>query len=256
MASVHVVIDTGSDDDTAALAARHPHAVVLSRPWRDFGSNRTDLLAVAGEHADWVLSVDADETVDAVAGFRAWLDDAATVHADAYDVTTHDGHLTYRVPLLTRSTAGPWRYVGATHEALDVAGRHVRPVTGLAVVHHADGGHRADKHTRDLALLAAGVAAGEPRATYYAAQAHWCLGNVDEAVDLYLRRAGMADGWEEERWHAAYRAADLAGDVDALLAAWRQRPWRPEPLDAARRHVAAAGATDDRLFIEPAAWRP
>ncbi len=251
---LHVVIDTGSTDDTVACARQHRHTFVTRRPWIDFGANLTEAVRYASELGGWALRLDADMTVDAHPDLGAWLDGDAA--GDVYDVTVHDGDLDYRLPLLTRS-GRPWRYVGATHESLDVDGAdHGGPLVGLDVHHYADGGARDDKHRRDLALLADGVDAGEPRATYYAAQAHWCLGQVDEAIDLYLRRAGMVDGWEEERWHAAYRAADLAGDVDALLAVWRQRPWRAEPLDAARRHVAADGAGDDRLFVERSAYRP
>ena len=57
-----VVVDTGSDDDTVALA-REAGAKVFSHTWRDdFGAARNEALShVTG---DWVLFVDGDEVLD------------------------------------------------------------------------------------------------------------------------------------------------------------------------------------------------
>lgn len=67
---------------------------------------------------------------------------------------------------------------------------------------------------------------------------------------MYARRAAMKGTWEEERWHAAYWAARLRRDVNGLLAVYRERPWRHEPLSHAARFVAEDGARDDLLFLE------
>ncbi len=57
-----VVADTGSTDDTVAVAARFG-ARVLHVPWRDdFALARNEALAVAT--GDWLLHVDADEVLD------------------------------------------------------------------------------------------------------------------------------------------------------------------------------------------------
>jgi glycosyltransferase involved in cell wall biosynthesis len=55
-----VVIDSGSTDDTRAIAARHG-ARVIERAWMGFG--RQKQFAVEAAAHDWVLCLDADERV-------------------------------------------------------------------------------------------------------------------------------------------------------------------------------------------------
>jgi len=56
-----IVIDTGSTDDSPAIA-RHFGARVIERPWTDdFAAARNDYLEVA--RGQWVLSLDADEVL-------------------------------------------------------------------------------------------------------------------------------------------------------------------------------------------------
>ena len=55
-----VVVDSGSDDDTAAVA-QAAGARVLIEPWRGFGPQKQ--FAVTQASHDWVLCIDADEIV-------------------------------------------------------------------------------------------------------------------------------------------------------------------------------------------------
>jgi len=55
-----VVVDSGSRDDTLAIARAHG-ARVIEAQWRGFGPQKQ--LAVAAARHDWVLCVDADERV-------------------------------------------------------------------------------------------------------------------------------------------------------------------------------------------------
>jgi glycosyltransferase involved in cell wall biosynthesis len=55
-----LVVDSGSRDDTVAVAERHG-ARVIKAPWRGFGPQKQ--LAVDNAKHDWVLCVDADEQV-------------------------------------------------------------------------------------------------------------------------------------------------------------------------------------------------
>ncbi len=57
-----VLVDSGSNDGTAALAARHG-ARVLQKRWLGFGPQKQ--FAVEAALHDWVLCVDADERVSA-----------------------------------------------------------------------------------------------------------------------------------------------------------------------------------------------
>jgi glycosyltransferase involved in cell wall biosynthesis len=57
-----IVVDSGSDDDTVAIAAA-AGATVITHPWSGFGAQKNFALSLA--RGDWVLSIDADERVPA-----------------------------------------------------------------------------------------------------------------------------------------------------------------------------------------------
>jgi glycosyltransferase involved in cell wall biosynthesis len=56
-----VVLDSGSSDDTVALAKAKGARVVSAPDWRGYGPQKN--LALSQAHGDWVLSIDADERV-------------------------------------------------------------------------------------------------------------------------------------------------------------------------------------------------
>lgn len=244
-----VAIDTGSSDDTPDQL-RSAGAVVIHEPWVDFATARN--AALRHGLGDWLLMLDADMTIEAHPSLRDWLAGDPDPWVDAWRLEVKEADLGYKLPLLTRADADVW-YRGATHEALVGDIRKQRVLESVTVTHHTDGANRATKHERDLQLLEPGVAAGEPRATYYSAQALKCLGRTREAIVMYARRAAMTGTWEEERWHAQYMAARLRESVAELLAAHKARPHRPEPLEHAARLVRAQGARDDVLFLESSA---
>lgn len=110
-----VICDTGSTDGTPALASKVLHGVpgeLHHRQWRDFGSNRTELLELARGTADYLLLIDADMTISVTAPL-------GELSADAYLLQCADD-FEYWLPCLVRGNRS-WRYVGATHEYLDGA---------------------------------------------------------------------------------------------------------------------------------------
>jgi glycosyltransferase involved in cell wall biosynthesis len=58
-----VVLDSGSTDDTLAIAREFTSHVYTSEDWQGFGVQKNRVLAYAS--GDWVLSLDADERVEA-----------------------------------------------------------------------------------------------------------------------------------------------------------------------------------------------
>jgi tetratricopeptide (TPR) repeat protein len=79
-----VIADTGSTDDTVAVAS-NLGARVISIPWNDdFAAARN--MALAAIHADWVLVLDADEQLDARAA-KQIPPLLAARNSDAYQVT-------------------------------------------------------------------------------------------------------------------------------------------------------------------------
>jgi glycosyltransferase involved in cell wall biosynthesis len=58
-----IVVDSGSDDGTVALAKRFTDRVVVTEDWPGFGKQKNRALALASR--DWVLCLDADEVLSA-----------------------------------------------------------------------------------------------------------------------------------------------------------------------------------------------
>jgi hypothetical protein len=244
-----VICDTGSTDDTIdvieAMLAGIPGRL-HRREWRDFGHNRSELMALARETADHLLLLDADQTLHQAALLPALDLDGP----DAYRLR-HVGEVEYEVSRLVRGDL-PWRFEGRTHEYLtcDRATRH-ELLTAWEIVHHADGGSRSDKFERDLVLLDAALEdrPDDPRTVFYLAQTLESLGRHERARELYLRRSELG-GFEEEAWYAQWRAAalrnpnDPPGRLGELLSAWSRRPTRLEPLHDAVQLCAQQGWWD------------
>lgn len=227
-----VICDTGSTDDTVTKLEAGLDGIpgeLHHRPWKDFATNRNELLGLAKGTADYLLLLDADMTLSQTGPLRP-------LAADAYLVRQNDA-VEYWVPRLVRGEL-EWRYEGATHEYLVAPdGSTEERLTGLYVLHHGDGGARSVKLERDRGLLERRLeeAPEDERTHFYLAQTYEGLGDTRRAIDLYRRR-GALGGWEEEAWYATYRAASLEAAEDwdrgvaALLAAWGRRPTRVEPL--------------------------
>src|SRR3954469_25950254 len=61
-----VIVDTGSTDGTQQVVREHMRSVsgeLHERPWRDFGSNRSEAIALTRGAADYVLVMDADHVL-------------------------------------------------------------------------------------------------------------------------------------------------------------------------------------------------
>jgi predicted GH43/DUF377 family glycosyl hydrolase len=227
-----VICDTGSSDGTPGLIERALDGIpgrLHHRPWRDFGWNRSELMALAAGTADYLLLLDADMTLD-------WRGPLPPLTADAYQLR-HDGDLAYRVPRLVRGDRR-WWYEGSTHEYLAGEGDYTQAVLeALIVQHHGDGASRAHKLERDVALLERDLERDpdNARAIFYLAQTLRDLGEEERAIQFYERRVALG-GWEQECFYAAYQTGSLLGRADddravaTLLSAWQLRPQRAEPL--------------------------
>jgi glycosyltransferase involved in cell wall biosynthesis len=277
-----VIVDTGSSDGTPDLVRERLRAkpgVLHERPWRNFGENRNEALALAAGAADYLLFIDADETL-------AMLSAAAPTDltADGYYLTCEYAGTTYGRCALVAARL-PWRWQGVVHEFLACdAPFSLQTLAGARIRVAHDGARSRDPQTyaRDAALLEEAVRAhpDSTRDLFYLAQSYRDAGDAAKSRALYLRRADMG-GWDEERWFALYQAALLgerlglpAADVSFdYLRAFQQRPTRAEPLvHLARYHrqrgelalawlyarqAAAIPRPADLLFVEEAiyAWR-
>jgi tetratricopeptide (TPR) repeat protein len=270
-----LVIDTGSVDDTASRVAETLQGIpgrLVHRPWRNFGHNRTELLALAQHQADWLLLVDADMIVDCDGDVRQPLTGRTDVDAWLAEVAVDD--LEYAMPYLVRGDRR-WRYVGVTHEYLDTSGRRIERLPPLQFHNLADGHSRADKHRRDRRLLEAELVErpDDPRTLFFLGQTCRGMGDIDAALGYYRRRVGLG-GRDEEAFYAQYQIGMLETDrdwataVDELVRSSELRPTRAEPLfrlavghrrrgqwaeayGSAQRGMALPRPTDEVLFVSP-----
>jgi len=261
-----VVVDTGSTDGTQDLARQCMHGLpgtLYERPWVNFGHNRSEALALAKPYGDYLLFIDADELLFMPSGF-VW---PALTHS-AYRFDCLYAGLRYQRNALVRS-ALEWRWVGALHEYLDCSQpHHWELLTGPHIAVNRDGARARDPSTylRDVALLEQGLRdePGNARYLFYLAQSLRDAGQLAPARERYLQRAA-AGGWEEERWMAQFRAAQL-GELLGLpvaqvrseyLQAYQARPERAEPLyELARYHRQRQEYTLALLFAQQAVAVP
>jgi tetratricopeptide (TPR) repeat protein len=253
----YVIGDTGSTDDTPArirafFDARGIPGEIHHFPFHDFAQARNEALARARASRlafDYLLLGDADmELVVDNAEFTRGLD------AAGYRLLQRSGIAYWNLRLVRRNARA--RYVGATHEYLDVEGT-VESLEGAWYRDHADGASRPEKYERDLRLLRAELAEdpANARNLFYLARTLQDAGRPAEAREAYARRVA-AGGWEEERWYAQYSIGlcdlalgEYARGVEASLVAHGRRPWRAEPLHVAARCLRELGRHDEALDL-------
>lgn len=200
-----VVLDTGSTDDSIALA-RRAGAEVHQCPWPDsFAAARNLALDLAGSYR-FAIVLDADEWLvsggDALHAFTGAAPDGADlVGVIRVDSSFEDNGLPRTAPAwLSRVLPAGARYTGRVHEQIDSHGpRHRLP---MVIGHDGyEAGQMAPKRGRNRRLLEAELTAA-PDDGYW----HYQLGK-DAAI--------------EEAWTIA--AASFA---NALRLAHPEAPWR------------------------------
>lgn len=260
--SHYEILDTGSSDDTIERIVRFFASAGVSGnvhrgEFVNFSQARNDALdrcrASAAEF-DYILLADADMVLQV-------LDDTAlaTLRAPAYLVRQRNAISYLNVRLLRRDLAA--RYVGATHEYIDLAGESAEPLPAIEFFDHADGGNRPDKFARDIALLSGYLAEhpGDARSLFYLAQSYRDAGRLPEAIATYAQRVA-AGGWDEEAWYAQFQMAlcqrnlgNRAAFVAGCLTAYDRRPGRAEPLHELAKHYREQGEYQTALLFAGAA---
>jgi GT2 family glycosyltransferase len=200
-----VVYDTGSTDRTVEIA-RAAGAVVIEGYWDDSFA-RARNAALAHTRGEWVISLDADETLLAdPETLRTLLEDRRS-DVEAYLVAIENLHgagnarSVHTAIRLFRRTACAWRH--RLHEqvvAADDPGRRLRIgyLSGTRIIHHgyaAEVFESKNKAERNLALAAAGLD-DEDLSPAYAlmnyGRALESAGRSDEAIDALREAIAMS----------------------------------------------------------------
>ena len=234
-----VIVDTGSTDGTQDLIRDYLQGIsglLVERPWKNFGHNRSESITFARDRADYLLTLDADEYLDTDADFR-W----PPLTCDAYEFQVDSGGVNYARTQLVRSSL-PWRYEGVLHEYITCDREHTQAkMAGIRTVRLLEGARSRDKFTyqRDALILEEALLQdpGNARNMFYLAQSYRDAHESALAIDHYRRRAGMG-GFAEEVWCSLYEIARLmqaqgaawSAVAKAYLDAFAFRPSRAEPL--------------------------
>ncbi|MBS0567385.1 MAG: glycosyltransferase [Proteobacteria bacterium] len=233
------IADTGSGDGTQDLVRRAMEGVpgeLIERPWVDFASNRNEVLALARKHGDYALIIDADEVLEADAGFKY-----PKLDAPGYMLELVYGDTRYRRVALPRLDLD-WVWRGVLHEALNSAhAAQAQYLPGLRIRVHTDGARsqltQREKFTRDAEVLRKALE-DEPdnaRYTFYLAQSLRDAGDLNESIAAYEARVAMG-GWVEEVYFSKLQIAVLKERIGAApaeiafayLDAYDYRPTRAE----------------------------
>ncbi len=247
------IVDTGSTDDTMEKIRRILAGIpgtLHQRPWRNFGHNRSEALALARPHADYSFVIDADERLELPDGF-GW----PALGADDYRLLHATGSNRYwRTSLVSNRLA--WRYVGVLHEYIEADGwRASQNLQGPVVWGYFDGGRSVglstiEKYARDARTLEAALVEEPHNARYqfYLAQGYRDSQQIDKAIAAYEARAAMG-GWEEEVWYSLQQVAVMRERtgapmdtvVGSYLRAFGARPQRAESLCSLAAYLRGRG---------------
>lgn len=219
-----VIIDTGSQDGTQDIIREHLKDIpgqLIERPWVDFAHNRSEALAAARDKADYVLVIDADETLESDPGFAM-----PPLGLDSYNLEVSYGGCVYMRKAIVHNRL-PWRYEGVLHEYICCDAPHSEGfVAGLRTIPHPDGARARDPNTyrHDALILERALISdpGNARNVFYLAQSYRDAGDHEMAVRNYKRRVELG-GWAEEVWYSLYQLAALYERM--------QKPW-PEVMEA------------------------
>lgn len=287
------VLDTGSTDDTQAIAERvlaatgKPYRVAVE-PFVNFGKSRTRSFEVAVDlctDLSWdpsrvfALAMDADMLLVPSPAFRSTITAMEAIDPkNGYSLIQANGHIKYHNMRLMKC-AYPWKCIGATHEYWSGDPTGKIPYEVVYLDDRNDGGCKADKFERDVRLLSAEIAENprNDRAHYYLGQSLKDLGRFDEAIEMFLKRIELG-GWYEEVWYAHYMIGKCYGHKgdEHEMEKWMNRafdrhPRRAEPLYHLCRHFREVSQhykayhyylkgrgipypKDDALFIEDAVY--
>ena len=258
------VVDTGSTDGTQdVIRELVPDVLLEEREWVDFPTNRNQALRLAeSTGADYVLILDADdELVDKP-------DSWGPLGADLYYLH-YDGPFDTAQIRLIKTSLG-WEWVDRRHNRLvcdDPDSRTHGDLYRPLVRHHGWTRHNKEKRAEaDLTALRAMLEEEpSPRVLFNIGQTLEVLGREEEAIRAYRARVKYP-GDDEERWYCQYRLGDLLmgtsfnDGAEALLEAWRMRPWRNAPLRKLAVHCENVSDRmpypyGDMLFIRRESYR-
>jgi glycosyltransferase involved in cell wall biosynthesis len=226
----YCICDTGSTDNTIQLiqdyfSERNIHGKIIQEPFRDFGYNRSFSLKACHGLSDYVLLLDADMVLKInpsldIPAFKMMLND------DGYHLFQGNDNFYYKNVRIVKNT-GTIDYWGVTHEYVrfyDNAKVTKIDKEIIFIQDVGDGGAKADKFERDIALLKRGLidSPNNARYTFYLANSYNDTRDYDNAILYYTKRSELGE-WFEEVWFSFYRIGTCykaKGDMPKAIHFW------------------------------------
>jgi glycosyltransferase involved in cell wall biosynthesis len=253
LVDAYVITDTGSTDNTTDIAVDFlvTHEGCLDvNTWENFGHNRSLSFKNAQGYCKakgWDLKDSYGLLLDADMLFVPGTLKTQSLGELGYTMIQMAGGLEYPNTRLVRMDH-EWVCKGVTHEYWD-GPCTMLPKSVCYIDDRNDGGCKADKFPRDLALLEKALQTDPDNVRYlfYVAQTHHSMGNLEKAIEAYKRRIA-AGGWYEEVWYSHYMIAKSYDVLKQpyLFEEWVQRgydyyPKRSEGLYVLTRSLRERG---------------
>jgi glycosyltransferase involved in cell wall biosynthesis len=235
-----VIVDTGSSDGTQKIIKdflRDVPGELYERPWVDFAFNRNEAFSLAKDKGDYLLFIDADETLEFINSFSLPLLDK-----DYYVAILHNkAFLSTRILLV--NSHFDWRWNGIIHEAVECPEAKNKGFLKHAIIRVTLEGNRSrdllKKFRQDIELLES-ILQKDPQnsryrlqlAQYYEAEQEYSL-----ALKNYELRTVMGEA-ESEIFVSLYRMGllqkrlNMSSEIflNSYVKAFLLQPWRAEPL--------------------------
>jgi len=261
-----VILDTGSSDKTGDVARAHGATFIEGvYAWEDdFAKARNKALEFAS--ADWILVIDADETLSpgGVGIIREAIAKAdAAVKIFRLDCVSACGTVSHTIVRVHRRLPEiHWR--GPAHNYLS---HQDGPALLAAITYGWSPAHKADPD-RTLRILSKCVAENpdKPREIYYLAREWFSRGEYQKALDLYeryiqigewapeladahlmLAKCAVGTGDTQRAWLAAFMALQINADLSEAFLTLAALSG-PNNRAAWLRHAKIA-ANDKALFV-------
>jgi len=234
----YCIVDTGSSDNTIEVIKKFYsdkgiQGEVHERPWKNFGHNRSEALALCDGKMDYILVIDADDLITWEGDGKKQLLDVLKTQPNMVNITLRQGDLSYSRMQVFKASDG-WKYVGVLHEYPTNEKHNNKLATcppNMYMTSRRLGGRNrvGDKMKRDIAVLLKGLEE-EPdneRYMFYLAQSYRDDGQIEEAVKWYTKRYEMGR-WYEERYISAYNVAKLTHSKEW---AWKAHECNPKRIE-------------------------
>lgn len=250
LVDTYCIVDTGSTDDTIKIikdfyGSRNIPGVVYERPWKDFGTNRSEALALCDGRMDYILVIDADDLMSFPPNGKQTLLKHMKTDPNNFMVQIRQGSLEYYRSQIFKANDN-WHYKGVLHEypTNGKPNKTLQLTPEFWMESRRIGGRNktGDKLQRDIDVLEKGILE-EPkneRYVFYLAQSYRDSGNVPKAVEYYKKRVEMG-GWVEETYVAAMNVCRLTNEKEW---AWKAHEVNPKRIECLVSYMSHCRTTD------------